>query len=81
MLMPHLSNLLVLLASFSVDLHLLRDHHSKACQSCSSNPRDGEKLSKACQIIVLADNASFDLQLAMDVVEIPRRLQWMVSKL
>jgi len=37
-------------------------------------------LGETTEVVAMADNRSFDLELAVDVVEISRRLDWVVAK-
>lgn len=60
--------------------HLLRNHNCEAGQSRAPDTWNREQLRETSDVVALANNGSFDLELAVDVVDIAGGLKLMVSK-
>ena len=60
--------------------HLLSDHDNEAGKSGAPHARNGEELSKACEIVGLAHNAGLNLQLAVDIVEVTGGLDLVMAE-
>lgn len=60
--------------------HLLGDHDNEAGKCGAPHTRNGEQLSKACEVVGLAHDTSLDLQLAMDVVKVTGGLDFVMAE-
>jgi hypothetical protein len=59
---------------------LLGNHDHETGQSRTANTRDGEKLREARDVVALADDSGFDLELAVNVVQVAGSLDWVVAE-
>ena len=60
--------------------HLLSDHDDEAGKGSAPHARNGEQLSKACEVVGLAHDTGLNLQLAVHVVEVAGGLDLMVAE-
>ena len=60
--------------------HLLGDHDNETGKCGPPHARNGEELSKACEIVGLAHNAGLNLQLTVDVVEVTGGLDLVMAE-
>lgn len=61
--------------------HLLRDHDRERGEGRAANSRNREKLDKARDVVAIANDHLFNLELAVDIVQVAGGLERVVSQL
>lgn len=60
--------------------HLLGNHDREGCEGSTTNAGDGKELDEAGNVVTLPDDGLLDFKLRVDIVQISRRLQRVVTE-